>query len=89
MEFSEGFEYMYVFQVRMAVIMKMIVFWDALMMEAVSTSEMSVSFYQTAWCSIPEDSHLECNMLCEFVILICQENCEEETTQPGCNQGIL
>jgi hypothetical protein len=30
----------------------------ALMMEAVSTSEMSVIFYQTTWHSIPEDSHL-------------------------------
>jgi hypothetical protein len=28
------------------------------MMEAVSTSEMSVSFYQAAWCNIPEDSHV-------------------------------
>jgi hypothetical protein len=30
----------------------------ALMMLAVSTSEMSVSFYQTAWCNFLEDSHL-------------------------------
>jgi hypothetical protein len=30
----------------------------ALMMEAVSTSEMSVSFYQTIRRNIPEDSHL-------------------------------
>jgi hypothetical protein len=29
-----------------------------LMMEAVSTSETSVSFYKTAWCYIPGDSHL-------------------------------
>jgi hypothetical protein len=38
----------------------MIVFWDvaSLMMEAVSTSETSVNFYQTAWRNIPEDSHL-------------------------------
>jgi hypothetical protein len=28
------------------------------MMEAVNTSETSVSFYQTTWRSIPEDSHL-------------------------------
>jgi hypothetical protein len=35
----------------------MAVFW-ALMMEAVSTSEMSVNFYQTSQSSIPEDSHL-------------------------------
>jgi hypothetical protein len=26
----------------------------ALMIEAVSTSEMSVNFYQTSWCNIPE-----------------------------------
>jgi hypothetical protein len=31
----------------------------ALMMEAVSTSETSVSIYQTARCNIPEDSHLK------------------------------
>jgi hypothetical protein len=30
-----------------------------LMMEAVSTSETSVSFYETTQCNIPEDSHLD------------------------------
>jgi hypothetical protein len=30
----------------------------ALMMEAASTPETSVNFYQTIWCNIPEDSHL-------------------------------
>jgi hypothetical protein len=30
----------------------------ALMMKAVSTSVMSVNFYETTWRSIPEDSHL-------------------------------
>jgi hypothetical protein len=30
----------------------------ALMMEAVSSSEMSVNFYQTVQHNIPEDSHL-------------------------------
>jgi hypothetical protein len=29
-----------------------------LMMEAESTSEMSVNFYRTTWRNIPEDSHL-------------------------------
>jgi hypothetical protein len=29
-----------------------------LMMEAVNTSEISVNFYQTAWCNNAEDSHL-------------------------------
>jgi hypothetical protein len=49
----------------MVVSMEMTVFWDVvtcrmvLMMEAVSTSEMVVSFYQTIWCNIPEDSHLQ------------------------------
>jgi hypothetical protein len=42
--------------------MKMTVFWDAaliaMMMEAVSTSETSVSFYKTTRCYIPEDSNL-------------------------------
>jgi hypothetical protein len=30
----------------------------ALMVAAVSTSDMSVNFYQTTWHNIPEDSHL-------------------------------
>jgi hypothetical protein len=30
-----------------------------LMMEAANTSEMSVNFYQTTRCNIPEDSHLQ------------------------------
>jgi hypothetical protein len=29
-----------------------------LMMEAISTSEMSVNFYQSTWCNIPEDNDL-------------------------------
>jgi hypothetical protein len=32
----------------------------ALMMQAASTSEMLVNFYQTAWHNNPEDSHLHC-----------------------------
>jgi hypothetical protein len=37
----------------------MAVFWDvALMMEAASTSETSVNFYQTTWRYNPDDSHL-------------------------------
>jgi hypothetical protein len=32
---------------------------NALMMEAASTSETSVKFYQTAQRNIPEDSHLQ------------------------------
>jgi hypothetical protein len=28
-------------------------------MEAVSTSEVSVNFYETTWYNIPEDSHLD------------------------------
>jgi hypothetical protein len=44
--------------------MKMTVFWDvrvmsALMMEAVSTSETSVSFDGTTRRNIPEDCHLQ------------------------------
>jgi hypothetical protein len=30
----------------------------ALMMEAASTTEMTVNFYDTTWCNNPEDSHL-------------------------------
>jgi hypothetical protein len=29
--------------------------------EAVSTSETSANFYETAWRNIPEDSHLQVN----------------------------
>jgi hypothetical protein len=32
-----------------------------LMMEAVSTSDMSVNFYHTTWHNNPEDSHLHEN----------------------------
>jgi hypothetical protein len=32
---------------------------EALMMEAVSTPETSVNFYQATWRNIPEDSHLQ------------------------------
>jgi hypothetical protein len=51
--------------------MKMTAFWVVapcslvevllitLMMEAVSTSETSVNFYQTTWCNNLEDSHLQ------------------------------
>jgi hypothetical protein len=45
----------------LTVIVKMIVFWDVIviMMEAVSTSETSVNIYHTTRCNIPEDSHLK------------------------------
>jgi hypothetical protein len=51
------------FQVLTAANMKMIVFWDivpssVVMMEAVSTSETSVNFYQTIRRNIPKDRHL-------------------------------
>jgi hypothetical protein len=40
----------------------MALFWDVaiivLMMEAISTSETSVNFYQTTWRNIPENSDL-------------------------------
>jgi hypothetical protein len=48
--------------------MRITVFWDdalcclvviALMMEAVSTSETSMNFYETARRNIPEDNHLQ------------------------------
>jgi hypothetical protein len=32
-------------------------------MEAASTSETSVNFYQTTWCCNPEDSHLVSELL--------------------------
>jgi hypothetical protein len=56
-----------IFQVLTAASMKKTVFWDialcslvqtALMMEAVSTSEISVNFYGTTRRNIPEDSHI-------------------------------
>jgi hypothetical protein len=49
------------FQVLAPAIMKIAVFWVAaiaLMMEAVSTSERSVNFYQITRCNNPEDRHL-------------------------------
>jgi hypothetical protein len=36
-----------------------VVLVEALMMEAGNTSETSVYFYETTWCKIPEDSHLQ------------------------------
>jgi hypothetical protein len=35
----------------------------ALMMEAASTTETSVNFFQTTWCNNPEDSHLHVLLL--------------------------
>jgi hypothetical protein len=52
-------------EVLMAMSMKMAVLWVimpcslALMMEAASTSETLVNFYQTTWCYNPEDSHFK------------------------------
>jgi hypothetical protein len=37
---------------------KMAVFWDIAMMEAVSTCQTSVKFYEITWCNIPEDYQL-------------------------------
>jgi hypothetical protein len=38
-----------------------------IMMEAVRPSETLVSIYQTAWCNIPEDSHLHGNEPSGFI----------------------
>jgi hypothetical protein len=48
----------------------------ALMMEAASTSEMSINFYQTTWHNNPEDSHLHSHC-CEDLNLTI--HCEFET----------
>jgi hypothetical protein len=52
----------------------MTVFWDvapiALMMEAASTAETSVNFYQTTRRNVPEDSHPHTR---------CRENIESHT----------
>jgi hypothetical protein len=44
-----------------------------LMMEAASTSETSVNFYQTTWCNNPEDRHLHayCHENVKSYILLC------------------
>jgi hypothetical protein len=48
------------------------------MMEAVSTSETSVNFYQTTWYNIPEDGHLASRKYCfiksDMLQLINQHN---------------
>jgi hypothetical protein len=43
----------------------------ALMIEAASTSETSVNFYQTTRCNNPEDSHLQLHNQAECVIVKC------------------
>jgi hypothetical protein len=55
----------------------------ALMMKAASTSKTPVSFYQTTWCNIPEDSHLHTR---------CHENLKSHTMKncfPGMQQEYL
>jgi hypothetical protein len=56
-----------IFLVLTAASMKVRLFWilhhAALMMEAVSTSEMSVNSYEATCCNIPEDSDLENTIL--------------------------
>jgi hypothetical protein len=62
------------FQVLMATSMKMTLFWvvapfslveidqcfrGTLIIEAVSISETSASFFEATWCNNPEDSHLQ------------------------------
>jgi hypothetical protein len=42
--------------------------WLTPMMEAVSTSEMSVNFHQITWRSITEDSHLHCYLMFKLQI---------------------
>jgi hypothetical protein len=54
----------------------------ALMMEAASTSETSVNFYQTTWCNILEDSHLQGSLALE--------RCKFEFTPSSmANQGLF
>jgi hypothetical protein len=48
-------------------------------MEAVSTSEMSVNFYQTIWCNIPEHSHEIKTMLSFCMKILVSEVCKTET----------
>jgi hypothetical protein len=64
-----------IFQVLTVASMQMAVFWVvapcrpiiALMMEATSTSETSVNFYQTTRCNNPEDSQLHGNEPSSFI----------------------
>jgi hypothetical protein len=64
------------FQVLTVTSTKMAVFWDgrALMMEIVSTSEMSVSFYETTRCNIPDESHLREILKSHLVNLYGEDN---------------
>jgi hypothetical protein len=47
------------FEVLTTITMKVSIHQSNLMMEAVSTSETLVNFYQATCCNYPEDSHLE------------------------------
>jgi hypothetical protein len=44
----------------------------ALMVEAASTSEMSVNIYQTTWCNNPEDSRLSTSVYCSYTVVLLQ-----------------
>jgi hypothetical protein len=76
------------FQVLTAESMRMIVFWDAapcslivLLMEAASTSETSVNFYETTRRNIPEDSHLHKIPVPWFGFDVGTSKCESYTLQ--------
>jgi hypothetical protein len=61
-------------------LLRRVVWWIAVMMEATSTSETSVSFYQTIRCNNPEDSHLNNNsliihFLCIWWLLLRKGSC--------------
>jgi hypothetical protein len=63
---------------RNTVVVKMTVFWVvamiiALIIEAVLTSETSVSLYQTTPVNIPEDSHLHAPLREDIKSLCCSE----------------
>jgi hypothetical protein len=81
------------FEVLTAGSMKMAVFWvvapcRALMMEAESTSETSVNFYQTTRRYNPEDSNLQVMNCFNFKLLVTRKMKENSFSKSDCKKGL-
>jgi hypothetical protein len=60
----------------------------ALMMEAVSTSETPVNFYQTTLCNIPENSHLQILTVLEETVLMILLHCCHKPYRQGMMENL-